>query len=101
MVLISPRPVWLAAKPTVSAAKRDNSVALVSFQETNPSKLQKEDTGDDFPFQSDSTFGLDFEAFVSLDHTTQLRKFKGFFAKLEELAISVKTEKALMLKKID
>lgn len=42
----------MAAKPTVSATKRDNSVACVSFQETNPSKLQKEDTGDDFPFQS-------------------------------------------------
>ena len=70
--------------------KRDHSVAFVCFQETNPSKLQKDEIGDDLPFQFSFAFELDFKAFLSLDHMMQLCKFKSFFAKLEEDAISVK-----------
>ncbi|EFX64600.1 hypothetical protein DAPPUDRAFT_118022 [Daphnia pulex] len=91
----------VSAKAKASAAKRDDSTAFISFQETNPSKLQKDDTDVDFAFQFDSAFELDFEAIVALDHTSQLSKFKSFFAKLEENAISVKTDKARMSLKIN
>ena len=72
-----------SVKPKAHSAKRDNSTAFISFQETNPSKLQKDDKDEDFAFQFDSAFELDFEAFISLDRTSLL-KLKSFFAKLEE-----------------
>lgn len=66
----------------------------------NVNQFQKDDT-EDFDFQFDFTFELDFESFVALDHTSQLRKFKSFFAKIEENEISAKTVKALLSKKIN
>lgn len=65
----------------------------------NVNQFQKDDTYEDFDFQFDFAFELDFESFVALDHTSQLRKFKSFFAKLEENEISAKTVKSLLSKK--
>jgi hypothetical protein len=65
----------------------------------NGNQFQKDDTDEDFDFQFVFAFELDFESFVALDHSSQLRKFKSFFAKLEENEISAKTVKPFCPKK--
>ena len=44
---------------------------------------------------------MDVDSFLALDSAAQTLKFKSFFAKLDEEAICYKSEKALMLRKID
>ena len=88
----------MSSRPKASATKRDSSTALFSLQETNQPKQHKDDN---FPFQFDKAFEMDVDSFLSLDLAAQTLKFKSFFAKLDEEAICYKSEKALMLRKID
>jgi hypothetical protein len=78
--------------------KRDSSAALLSLKDTNITKQQKDDN---FPFQFDAAFEMYVVAFLSLDSTVQIDKFKSFFAKLEEEHVCAKTEKLFMTKKLD
>jgi hypothetical protein len=78
--------------------KRDSSAALLSLKDTNITKQQKDDN---FPFQFDVAFEMYVVAFLSLDSTVQIDKFKSFFAKLEEEHVCAKTEKLFMTKKLD
>jgi hypothetical protein len=86
------------SKAKQGATKRDSSAALLSLQDTNITKLQKDDN---FPFQFDAAFEMDVVSFLALDSTVQIDKFKSFFAKLEEDNVLAKTEKLFMTKKLD
>jgi hypothetical protein len=85
-------------KAKQGATKRDSSAALLSLQDSNVTKQQKDDN---FPFQFDAAFEMDVVSFLSLDSTVQIDKFKSFFAKLEEEHVCAKTEKLFMSKKLD
>jgi hypothetical protein len=63
-------------------------------------KQQKDDKDDNFPFQFDKAFGMDVDLFLDLTSAEQTLKLKSFFAKLEEEAVCVKSEKTLMTRKI-
>jgi hypothetical protein len=80
----------------MSATKRDSSAALFSLQDTNLPKQQKDVHDDNFPFEFDKAFGMDVDSFLDLTSAEQTLKFKSFFAKLEEEAVCVKSEKTLM-----
>ena len=88
----------MSSRPKASATKRDSSTALFSLQETNQPKQHKDDN---FPFQFDKAFEMDVDSFLSLDLAAQTLKFKSFFAKLDEEAICYKSEKALMIRKLE
>jgi hypothetical protein len=88
----------MPSRPKASATKRDSSAALFSLQDTNQSKQHKDDN---FPFQFDKAFEMDVDTFLALDSAVQTLKLKSFFAKLEEEAICFKSEKALMVRKIE
>jgi hypothetical protein len=88
-------------RPKAAGTKRDSSAAQFSLQETNLSKQQKDDKDDHFPFLFDKVFGMDVDSFLDLDSAEQTLKLKSLFAKLEEEAVGVKSEKSLMTKKIE
>jgi hypothetical protein len=91
----------MVSKMKTSGTKRDSSAAQFSLQESNLSKQQKDDNDDNFPFQFDKAFGMDVDSFLDLTSAEQTLKLKSFFAKLEEEAVSVKSEKTLMSRKIE
>ncbi|EFX65635.1 hypothetical protein DAPPUDRAFT_117110 [Daphnia pulex] len=91
----------LLSRPKAAATKRDSSAAQFSLQETNLSKQQKDDKDDNFPFLFDKAFGMDVDSFLDLTSAEQTLKLKSFFAKLEEEAVGVKSEKTLMSRKIE